>query len=94
MLARLKPDTFTMLLVGMVILASLLPIEGEAAHIFGIATKLAIALLFFLHGARLSREAVIAGATHWRLHLIVLAATFVLFPLLGLGWSACRCRPC
>ena len=84
MLARLKPDTFTMLLVGMVILASLLPIQGEAAHIFGIATNLAIALLFFLHGARLSRETVIAGATHWRLHLTILAATFVLFPLLGL----------
>jgi len=83
-LARLKPDTFTMLLVGMVILASLLPIQGEAAHIFGIATNLAIALLFFLHGARLSRETVIAGATHWRLHLTILAATFVLFPLLGL----------
>ena len=84
MLARLKPDTFTMLLVGMVILASFLPIQGEAAHIFGIATNLAIALLFFLHGARLSRETVIAGATHWRLHLTILAATFVLFPLLGL----------
>jgi len=62
----------------------LLPIQGEAAHIFGIATNLAIALLFFLHGARLSRETVIAGATHWRLHLTILAATFVLFPLLGL----------
>jgi len=83
-LARLKPDTFTMLLVGMVILASLLPIQGESAHIFGIATNLSIALLFFLHGARLSRETVIAGATHWRLHLTILAATFVLFPLLGL----------
>ena len=84
MLARLKPDTFTMLLVGMVLLASVLPIQGQAAHIFGIATTVAIALLFFLHGARLSRETVIAGATHWRLHLTILASTFVLFPLLGL----------
>jgi sodium/bile acid cotransporter 7 len=46
-------------------------------------TNAAIALLFFLHGAKLSREAVIAGATNWRLHLCVLASTFVLFPLLG-----------
>ena len=29
----------------------------------------------------------IAGATHWRLHLTILAATFVLFPLLGLAAS-------
>ena len=47
-------------------------------------TVLMIGLLFFLHGAKLSREAVIAGATHWRLHLAVLCCTFVLFPLLGL----------
>ncbi|GGA47917.1 hypothetical protein GCM10010981_41380 [Dyella nitratireducens] len=47
-------------------------------------TNLAIALLFFLHGAKLSREAVVAGVTNWRLHLTVLASTFVLFPVLGL----------
>ena len=27
----------------------------------------------------------IAGLTHWRLHLVVLASTFALFPLLGLA---------
>ena len=85
---RLLPDTFTQLLVGAVILASLMPISGVAAEWFGIATNIAIALLFFLHGARLSREAIIAGLTHWRLHLLVLACTFVAFPLLGLGIQA------
>ena len=84
MLARFRPDHFTLALVGSVLLASVLPVEGRAAAIFSIATDLAIALLFFLHGARLSRETVIAGATHWRLHLTILACTFVLFPLLGL----------
>lgn len=78
-------DRFTIALLGTVILASLLPCRGEAAHILAIATILAIALLFFLHGAKLSREAVIAGITHWRLHLLVLACTFVLFPLIGLA---------
>ncbi len=63
--------------------------QGDFAEWFGIATKIAVGLLFFLHGARLSREAVIAGVTHWRLHLAVLCATFVLFPILGLaaGWT-------
>lgn len=32
----------------------------------------------------MSPEAVKAGFTHWRLHLLVLACTFILFPLLGL----------
>ncbi|EJW13332.1 Sodium - Bile acid symporter [Rhodovulum sp. PH10] len=82
---RFRPDTYTLLLVGMVVLATLLPVEGKAAVGFGWATKAAIALLFFLHGARLSRAAVVAGATHWRLHLLIFAGTFVLFPALGVG---------
>lgn len=68
----------------MVVLASFLPIGGRPAVVFDHATTLAIALLFFLHGARLSRDVVIAGVTHWRLHLVILATTFVLFPVLGL----------
>jgi sodium/bile acid cotransporter 7 len=48
------------------------------------ATQLAIAVLFFLHGAKLEPQAALAGARHWRLHVVVLLSTFVLFPLLGL----------
>ncbi|EJT03998.1 transmembrane protein [Rhizobium sp. CCGE 510] len=82
---RFLPDTFTILLVCTVILASLLPARGTFAGYFGIATDLAIALLFFLHGARLSRDVVIAGLLHWRLHIVILLTTFGIFPLLGLG---------
>ena len=88
LLRRLKVDTYLLLIVAMVVAASLLPARGEAAVGFGWATKIAIGLVFFLHGARLSREAVIGGLTHWRLHLLVLAATFGLFPLLCLGLAA------
>ena len=73
-----------MLMIGCVALASVLPAQGSFAGHFGTATNLAIALLFFLHGARLSRATVIAGMTHWRLHLVVFSSTFVLFPILGL----------
>nr|WP_261325037.1 bile acid:sodium symporter family protein [Rhizobium leguminosarum] len=82
---RFLPDTFTILLVCTVILASLLPARGTFAHYFGIATDLAIALLFFLHGARLSRDVVISGLLHWRLHLVILLTTFGIFPLLGMA---------
>lgn len=53
-------------------------------------TTAAIALLFFMHGAKLSREAIIAGGSHWRLHLWVMCSTFVLFPVLGVlfAWWA------
>lgn len=87
-ISRLKPDWYIILIVSMVVLASLLPARGAAAPAFGLATQIAIALVFFLHGAKLSREAVIKGVTHWRLHLLVLAATFVMFPVLCLGLAA------
>ncbi|MEK6349784.1 MAG: bile acid:sodium symporter family protein [Burkholderia sp.] len=82
---RFLPDNFTLALVGTVIFASLLPCRGQVAHAANWATNIAIGLLFFLHGAKLSREAIVAGATHWRLHIVVMLSTFALFPLLGLA---------
>lgn len=83
--SRLLPDNFTLTLLAVVITASLLPASGQIAVAFEWITNLAIALLFFLHGAKLSRQAIIAGAGHWRLHLLVFSCTFILFPLLGLA---------
>lgn len=82
---RLNLDAFTALLLLTVALASFLPCQGETAKIFRGATTGAIVLLFFMHGAKLSREAVLAGLGAWRLHLLVLGSTFILFPLLGLA---------
>jgi sodium/bile acid cotransporter 7 len=82
---RFLPDNFTLALVTVVIIASFLPASGQVAVGFGWLTNIAIALLFFLHGAKLSRESIIAGAGHWRLHLLVFGLTFVGFPLIGLA---------
>lgn len=79
------PDAFTIALVGAVLLASLLPASGETAQWLSLIAKIAIGLLFFLHGARLSTDVVIAGFLHWRLQLFILAMTFVIFPLIGLA---------
>ncbi|MGE8539347.1 MAG: bile acid:sodium symporter family protein [Acinetobacter sp.] len=84
MLKLLALDRFTILLFVMVLLASILPVSGQAAEVFGWVTTGAIAILFFLHGAKLSREAVVEGIMHWRLHTLVFALTFALFPILGL----------
>ncbi len=88
MLTRFRPDNFTLALLGTVALASLFPARGDFADSFAVATNIAIGLLFFLHGARLSRATVAAGLSHWRLHAMVFATTFVLFPLLGLALHA------
>ena len=81
-------DRFIVGLVTAVILATFLPCRGEGAVVFGFITNAAIALLFFLHGAKLSRQAIFDGIGNWRLHLTVLASSFVMFPLIGLALRA------
>lgn len=87
-LMRFMPDSFTLLIVGAVVVASVLPCHGIGAVIFSHLTTIAIAVMFFMQGARLSRAAIIAGFAHWRLHLIILAATFLMFPALTFGFRA------
>ncbi|MFC5803948.1 bile acid:sodium symporter family protein [Streptomyces formicae] len=78
-------DPYVLALLATVLLAALLPASGTAATVTGGAATGAVALLFFLYGARLSTREALDGLRHWRLHLTVLAATFVVFPLLGLA---------
>ena len=86
-LARLL-DPYILLLLGTVLLAVVLPASGGVAEGFGWATKIAVGLIFFLYGARLSTREAVDGLRHWRLHLAVLLCTFALFPLLGLASHA------
>lgn len=89
-------DPFTLTLITVVLLASFFPARGDFVPFFENLTTAAIALLFFMHGAKLSREAIIAGGGHWRLHLWVICSTFVLFPILGVlfaWWKYGKCRP-
>ena len=81
----LKVDWYLVLIILMAVAASVAPARGEVAIDLGWASKILIGVIFFLHGARLSREAVLKGLTHWRLHLLILGATFVLFPALCVG---------
>ena len=87
-LSRLKPDSFTLSLLATVALATVLPCRGWFGHTMEAVTTAAIVLLFFLHGAKLSREAILQGLSAWRLHLMVFVSTFALFPLLGLALRA------
>ncbi|MFG2292569.1 bile acid:sodium symporter family protein [Streptomyces sp. NPDC048603] len=86
--AWLPLDPYILALVGTVGLAALVPATGAAAGFAGAAATGAVALLFFLYGTRLSTREALEGLRHWRLHLTVLACTFVVFPLLGLAAAA------
>ncbi|QCD59363.1 bile acid:sodium symporter [Streptomyces hawaiiensis] len=78
-------DPYILLLLGTVGLAALVPARGSAADVASGASTAAVALLFFLYGARLSTREALDGLRHWRLHATVLACTFLVFPLLGLA---------
>ncbi|RIY01018.1 bile acid:sodium symporter [Aureimonas flava] len=83
-LRAIPVDRFLLLLIATVALAAVLPARGEVAVAFDWITYGAIALLFFLYGARLSPQAVWAGLLHWRLQGLVFLCTFALFPIVGL----------
>lgn len=83
-LARFGIDAYLIALMATVAVAAVLPAHGAGATVANGAVSVAVALLFFLYGARLSPQAVWEGLLHWRLQSLVFASTYVLFPLLGL----------
>jgi len=84
-LSALPIDTFLLAMAATVALAALFPARGDFADAMSVAAKVAIALLFWLYGARLSPQQAWQGVKRWQLHLLVLATTFVVFPILGLA---------
>lgn len=85
MLRRLLPDKFILWLIGAIALAWFAPVSAAPAAAVDWVTYAAIFALFFLHGARLPREALVAGFADVKLHATILLITFGLFPLLGLA---------
>ena len=87
-LKRIGIDTYMLLLVGMVLLGLILPARGIAAEALRGATFWAVTLLFFLYGAKLDPASVRAGLLNWRLQGLTFAATYLLFPVLGVILAA------
>jgi sodium/bile acid cotransporter 7 len=87
LLASSRIDPFLLMILTTVAIAAVLPSHGAALTFFSWASKVAIGLLFFLYGARLSSSEILHGVRHWRLQGFILATTFVAFPLLGLAFK-------
>lgn len=83
--AWMPVDPYILMLLGTVGLAALVPARGTGAEVASGASTAAIAVLFFLYGIRLSTREALDGLKHWRLHVTVLACTFLVFPVLGLA---------
>ncbi|GAB3497668.1 bile acid:sodium symporter family protein [Flexivirga lutea] len=83
-LAKLRVDGFIVAILATVVLASVLPASAGFAPTLDHIVTAAIALLFFLYGARMHPQEAIRGLRHWRLHTLILAFTFLVFPVLGI----------
>ncbi|WP_019143760.1 bile acid:sodium symporter family protein [Aeromicrobium massiliense] len=81
---RLRLDPFLLALLGVALLGTFLPVTGEGLDVLDVVVKAAVALLFFLYGVRLSPAETWHGLRGWRLHVAILAMTYVAFPLMGL----------
>ena len=76
-------DWFLIAMMGAVVLASVKPDWGrsEGPLHLGQVTDIGVFLLFFLHGMGLSTDSLKSGASKWKLHLLVQACTYVVFPI-------------
>ncbi|WP_317044214.1 bile acid:sodium symporter family protein [Chryseolinea serpens] len=87
LLNKVGLDGFLLALLSLIVLAYLWPgpglMSGPAS--LGSLANYGLSLVFFFYGLRLSPKELRDGLSNWRLHLLVQAATFVLFPLLLLG---------
>ena len=87
MIARIFADRFVLLLLATIVLASVLPVRGQAAETASLISMAAIFLLFFLNGVRLPRDEVLHGARNWRLQGAIFLFVFGVMPMVGLGLS-------
>jgi len=85
-----KPDWFLPAMALTTFLAWAFPAPGATGGWLHpeLVTKLGVALIFFLHGLVLSFAALRAGALNWRLHVLVQACTYGVFPLVGVALNA------
>lgn len=94
---KFKFDWFMKGMLVAVALAFLWPAPGAQGGFLQpeLLNKAGIALVFFLNGLALSLAALRDGALRWRVHLLIQACTYLLFPVLGWillkasgGWMA------
>ncbi len=84
---RIGLDGFIVMLIAMILLARLWPSAGakESPVPLSSIANIGVSVIFFFYGLRLSPQKLLAGISNWRLHLLIHATTFLLFPFIILG---------
>ena len=79
----MKIDKFVLFIIVAIVFAYFFPQWG-AMNFINTISGIGISLIFFFYGLKLSPSKLKAGLKNWKLHILVQAATFVLFPVLVL----------
>tara|TARA_R110002020_G_scaffold321811_6_gene537666 strand:- start:325 stop:1356 length:1032 start_codon:yes stop_codon:yes gene_type:complete len=83
-----KINPFLLGLILVIVLAYFFPFEKSVLKYIPMngILSLGIALIFFFYGVKLSPEKMKLGLKNWKLHVLIQLSTFLLFPLLVLGF--------
>ncbi|SMC87946.1 bile acid:sodium symporter family protein [Cellulophaga tyrosinoxydans] len=81
-----KIDKFVIAIATTVLLAYIFPQFGSKSSPvnLNLLASIGISLIFFFYGLKLSPEKVKVGLKNWKLHLLVQASTFLIFPIIVL----------
>lgn len=80
-------DPFVVMLLAVLAAGLFIPVPDAAREPLDVVARAGITLLFFTYGLRLPTREVVAGLRNIRLQGVILAMTFVAWPLIGLGLS-------
>ena len=83
---KFKIDGFVLSIIAVIGIAYIFPQWGTADSRVPIDTisAIGISLIFFFYGLKLSPQKLKAGLKNWKLHLLVQASTFLIFPFIVL----------
>lgn len=79
-----KVDFFLIAIFLVMIVGIFIRLPDQQLHLLEDLSSFMVMLLFFTYGAKLPFQEIRQGITNWKLHISVLVATFLIFPLLGL----------
>ncbi len=79
----MKIDKFVIAIIAVIFFAWLFPEPGSKNSRIPLDTigSIGISVIFFFYGLKLNAEKIKSGLKNWKLHCLVQAATFILFPL-------------
>lgn len=83
----MKIDKFVIAIIIVVIAAYIYPDlgKGESAQILNTLSSIGISFIFFFYGLKLSPQQIKTGLKNWKLHVLIQATTFIIFPLIVLA---------